>query len=152
MVMALPVELVGVEEVVPNAVEAAGDGRNGAQEGGAKPDGEDGVLLAEALSAADAVVVAGANRFANGKLNDAAEERNAGDAQLVAKAHVAVDDAAHGNGKGNNQRYGPKVEGHLGALHQPTVPLGEVNPNDPGCQKGEDEQRENLVQDNQEGW
>lgn len=150
--LALPVELVRVEEVVPNAVEAAGDGRNGAQEGGAKPDGEDGVLLADALSAADAVVVAGANCFANGKLNDAAEERYASDAQLVAKAHVAVHDAAHGNGNGDNQRHGPQVEGHPGALHQPTVPLGEVHPHGPGRQEGEDEQRKYLVQDEQEGW
>jgi hypothetical protein len=150
--LALPVELVRVEEVVPNAVEAAGDGRNGAQEGGAKPDGEDGVLLADALSAADAVVVAGANRFANGKLNNTANKRNAGDAQLVAKAHVAVHDAAHRNGNGNNQRHGPQVEGHPGALHQPTVPPGEVHPHGPGRQEGEDEQREHLVQDEQEGW
>lgn len=150
--LSLLVELVRVEEVVPNAVEATSNGRNWAQEGGAKPDGEDGILLADALSAANAVVVVRANRFTNGKLNDAAEERNNGDAHLVAKANVAVHNAAHGNGKGNNQRHGPQVEGHPGALHQLTVPAGQVNPHSPSGQKGEDEQRENLVQDEQEGW
>lgn len=40
-------ELVGVDEVVEDGVEAGGEGGDGGEEGVAEPDGEDGVFLSE---------------------------------------------------------------------------------------------------------
>ena len=51
--MTLAVELPGIEDVVPNAIEAAGQRADGSEKGVAHPDGKDGVLLAKSLTGGD---------------------------------------------------------------------------------------------------
>ena len=55
-------QLPSVVDVVPDTVEAAGDAYDGSQEGVAHPNGEDRVLLSQALRTAD---------WASGSLADA---------------------------------------------------------------------------------
>ena len=49
----LLVEFEGVDDVLPDAVEAAGDGGHGGHVGISQPDQEAWVLLAESLSGGD---------------------------------------------------------------------------------------------------
>ena len=54
----------GVENVLPDDVEARGEGSDGIEIGCANPDGEDGVFLSERLSTSDGVVGGFADGFA----------------------------------------------------------------------------------------
>ena len=66
------VELIGVEEIVPDAVETTHYGGNRGEEGVAHPYGEHGVLLAHRLSGGDSVVIAQSYFPAEPELHDAA--------------------------------------------------------------------------------
>ena len=64
------VQFPGVEEVLPDGVEAAGDAGDGRHVGVAQPDKEAGVLLAQGLAGSNLVLlVALAEVTAGGKLN-----------------------------------------------------------------------------------
>ena len=73
--LAAAVELPGVEAVVPDGVETAGDGRDRVHESVTHPDLEDGILLAEGLAGADAAAVARPDGPAGPELEDAAGKR-----------------------------------------------------------------------------
>ena len=64
------IQLIAVVDVVPHAVEATGDARDGCHEGVAHPDGKDDVLLSACLCRANHVVVFSAYMPADGKLDD----------------------------------------------------------------------------------
>ena len=58
----------GVENVLPDDVEARSEGSDGVEIGSANPDGEDGVFLSERLSASNGVVGGFADGFASEEL------------------------------------------------------------------------------------
>ena len=68
MFFASEVELCGVEEVLPNDVEARSEGSDRVEIGRADPDGEDSVFLSERLSASNGVVGGFADGFASEEL------------------------------------------------------------------------------------
>ena len=69
------VELVGVDEVVPDAVEAAYYGGDGGEEGVAYPDGEDCVFLTAGLAGGDFLSVEAPDLAPEPELEGAAYER-----------------------------------------------------------------------------
>lgn len=79
----------GVEDVLPNHVGTEDDARGRVQEGHCHPDGEDGVLLAERLAGADAVVAAIAKSLTENEVEHAEEAR----VEDVYERCLEVDDA-----------------------------------------------------------
>ena len=104
------VELVGVDQVVPDAVEAAGDGGDGGEEGVAHPDGQHGVFLAERLAGGDGVAVVAPYSAAEVELAGAACERYGHEPELGGECYGGMDDASRGHGHGKGEGYGPEVE------------------------------------------
>lgn len=76
LLVAVLVELVAVDYVVPDAVVAAGEGCDGVEEGVAEPDGKHGVFLSAGLTAANAFAFALAHAFTEGKLREACCQRH----------------------------------------------------------------------------
>lgn len=64
-------QLPTIKQILPQDIETATDCREGREVRVRDPDGEDGVFLTDGLSTTDAVVVAGADFFADDVENDA---------------------------------------------------------------------------------
>lgn len=71
--MAFPVQLVGVVNVVPHTVKAAGNGGDGSEERVAHPDGQHGVFLSQRLAGRDAVTIPVTDAFAEPELKSATQ-------------------------------------------------------------------------------
>ena len=97
---------------MPDAVETAGDGDDGGEEGVAHPDAEDGVLLAEGLAGGDRAAVAAADAAAQPELEDAGEQRGGEDLPDHG-AGAALHDGAGAHQDGERQRDGPDIEGQV---------------------------------------
>ena len=111
--MPLAVELPGIEDVVPNAIEAASQRADGSEKGVAHPDGKDGVFLSQGLARGNGGTIAAAYVAACGKLEHTGNKRRKGDGEQERGGAVAVHKAAHRHGYGYAQRHGPKVEGEV---------------------------------------
>ena len=92
-------ELPGVEEVLPDGVEAAGDGSDGGEVVVAEPDEEAGVLLPEGLAGGDGRLAA-RRPVSLASTGGAAADAAAGE-EL---------EGAGGHGHEDNQRDGPSAE------------------------------------------
>lgn len=72
------VELVGIDDIMPDGIEPACGGADGTEECVAKPDDEDGVLLPHGLTCLHAVAVMAPYPFAYGELEYAGDEGGEG--------------------------------------------------------------------------
>ena len=72
-IAAFPVQLVGVVNVVPHTVKAAGNGGDGSEERVAHPDGQHGVFLSQRLAGRDAVTIPVTDAFAEPELEGATQ-------------------------------------------------------------------------------
>ncbi len=106
----LLLQLPAIEQILPEDVETATHRREGRQVCLCHPDGEDGVFLTDGLSATDAVVVAGANLFAN-DVEDNADYKARNCHQDVDVIILGiVDDGVHHICHKNHHRTSPEVK------------------------------------------
>lgn len=126
--------LPGVEEVLVDAVEGHGYGGERVEECVGHPDAHGAVFLAEELSAGDGVAVAVSEPTAEGELDDAEEEGEAGEPDDGGEVALSVDeDEVDGLAEGESECHGPEVESDVvvaseecaGARHEELQECGE---------------------------
>ena len=126
------VELIGIEDIVPNAVEATCDGSNRREEGVAYPDGKHGVLLPKSLSCRDFILVSRPYLPPEPKLHDAAAEGNCHEPKLRRHRHRAVNDAPRCHRCCQCEGNGPEIKRKVLIRGQPPVQSWQRIPNDDG--------------------
>ena len=141
------VQLPGVEQVVPDTVEAPCDGRDRGHESISHPYCEDGVFLSEGLSCRDGCPVPFPYPLPGPELDSAAQEGDSPQACQVDGWGGAVHYGPRGHGDGEHKRDAPQVEGEVLELEQPCVEPWHQVPYKEGCKTGEYQQREDLGQD-----
>lgn len=136
---------------MPYGIESAGDGGDGVHESITQPNGEDGVFLAKGLGRADGTAALNPHPMAQPKLEDAADEGNEGNGAELREAFGAVDDAMGGDGYGDAEGYGPKVETEVTQGNKLAVEGWKQVAYELGEKKGADKHGENLGHNPQEG-
>ena len=76
------VDLITIYEVLPDDIRSGGDGGDGVEERLRHPDRQHSVLLPQGLAARDGIAVAAADSAADAELQQAYDERNAGQSQF----------------------------------------------------------------------
>lgn len=103
-------QLPSVVDVVPDTVEAAGDAYDRGQEGVAHPNGEDRVLLSQALRTADWASGSLADAPADPKLQYATEQGRQGDTRQYAGRRLGVVQTSGRHGYGQCERNRPQAK------------------------------------------
>ena len=128
------IELPGIEDVVPDAVEAADEGGFGSHEGVCHPDGEDCVLLTEGLTGSDFSDIS-----AQCELQDAAHQRNKGHKTYHAQRQRTCHKVFHRDRDGKGEGDRPDIEGQVRIFKKAPVQLRKEIAYQPGCQTRKDQ-------------
>ena len=115
-------QLVGVVDIVPDAIESACYAAQWIHKGVSAPDGEDGVLLSQSLCGTDDLVLGivsdvPSHPFAEGELYDARQQAARCDGylwQYAVASHQAVVHVLGADGNGNGECRHPQVECRVG--------------------------------------
>ena len=117
----MTVQLPGIIDIVPDAVESARNADCGRQESVSHPDCKNGVLLAEGLRSGYFATIAAAYRTAGSKLENTGKERGESRLEYDCKAIAAMHylSGTHSNGEG--KRNSPDIECEVAFTHEPGV-------------------------------
>ena len=96
----MSIKLVGVVEVVPDAVKAAGQRGDGIEKSVTQPNDEDGVFLSERLSGRNFVAMRRTDFLAEIKLQSASQNGYHRDARHQRNGHLTLHQTARGDGNG----------------------------------------------------
>ena len=109
--LALLIELPGIEDIVPHTVEAAGNAGDRREERVSHPDGKNRVLLPTCLSCTDRFAVLAPYPAAEGELDNAGHKTRQGDARLIDQWACAVNNAPGSDSYGQGQGTSPQIKG-----------------------------------------
>lgn len=147
----MSVKLIGIEDVVPNAVKTTGQRGDGIEESVAQPNDENSVFLSERLSGCDFVAMWRSDFLAEIELQGASQDGNYRDACHQRNGYLALHQTARGDGDGQCQGEGPKIKGQIALLQYFLQEFRKEVAHSPSQQQGEQQQREDFQQDRQKG-
>lgn len=143
------VELPGVVDVVPDAVEAAGHCRDRRKERVAHPDDKDGVFLTKSLSSLNSLSISVAYFLPDVELQQAAGKCHHNNTKHCKQRDVAVHDGLDGDGDGQGKRDGPEIERKIAVSDENPLQFRGKSPYKP-CQYKRANQKWKHLRQNQD--
>ena len=144
------IKLVGIIDVVPNAVEASRNGSDGSQKRVSHPNCEHRVFLPQSLPCTDRVVIVLSYAFPSPELQRATNERHGSNTYLIRYGNRAVHNAFNRHTDGKGQRDCPQIERKVFAARDHTVEARKTIAHEHCQKKRAEEQGENIAQDERE--
>lgn len=144
------VELPGVVDVVPDAVEATGQGRDRRHEGVAHPDDKDGVFLAKRLTTLNSLAIYVAYLLSDVELQQAAGKCHHNNSEHGKHRDAAVHDGLDGDGDGQGKRDGPEIERKITVSVENLLQFRSKSPYKPCQYKRTNQQWKHLRQNKDE--
>ena len=117
----MTVQLPGIIDIVPDAVESARDADCGRQESVSHPDCKNGVLLAEGLRSGYFAAIAATYGTTGSKLENAGQKRGEGCLEYDCKTVAAMHYLSGTHSDCECKRYSPDIKCEIAFAHEPGV-------------------------------